>query len=903
MERLSRTVRFLGDILGEVLIAQESQAIFDLEEKIRLAAKARRQGEAAADATLRSTVGQLTADEARAVAAAFATYFDLVNLAEEYYRVAVLRQREHERQPDPIADSIGDAIAQLKAAGVSSDRVAAVLRALDIELVLTAHPTEVKRRSILSRLQRIGQIVWQYHDADALPDEQQRCRDRLVAEVTSLWLTRRSRRSRPEVTDEVRSGLYFLDTVLWDVLPEIYRLLDKALERYYPGLQVDHPWLRMASWIGGDRDGNPNVTVEVTAETLRLHRGLAVERYRKAFRELSRRMSLSTRWVPPTEALRQWLEQRRPYPPHIARIVERYPDELYRVTAALLVADLATASQDDMVSRLLSDEPHRALISVAQMRMPLQEMAAALPQPVTREEIQPILQRLDIFGLHVARLDVRDDASRFNAALAEVLRALGIAPDYDRLEEEEKIALLSRLLKEPRPALARLPGVTQKTEEVWGVFRLIRRAQEVYGTELWGGLVLSMTHRVSDVLGALLLLCWSRCRDLPIVPLFETLADLKAAPEILQRLFADPTYREYVAAQGDHQMVMIGYSDSNKDGGYLAANWALYQAQEAIARVCREHGIRLTLFYGRGGTIARGGGPTNRAIRAQPPGTIEGRFRMTEQGEVIAERYSNPHIARRHLEQVVNAVLLASFPETYARPVVPQAWREAMDQMAEASWRAYRGLVHETPGFVRFWQDVTPIDQIHELRIGSRPTARYGQDIRLETIRAIPWVFSWMQSRFNLPGWFGLGAGLRAGISSSLLKEMYEGWPFFKALIDNAAMSLLKADMEIAALYVELAEDQAMAQKIFAQILDEYQRTRDAVLEISGHHELLDGEPLLQRLVRLRNPYVDPLNYLQVEALRRLRFEQWRSEQERELWHEVMVLTINGIAAGLRNTG
>ncbi|GAB4562226.1 MAG: phosphoenolpyruvate carboxylase [Anaerolineae bacterium] len=702
--RLSHTVRFLGEILGEVLIAQESQAIFDLEEEIRLTAKARREGDPGADARLRSLVHGLSVDEARAVAAAFTAYFDLVNLAEEDYRIAVLRDRQRERHPDPIDDSIGDAIARLRALGIPPDRVASILQELDIELVLTAHPTEAKRRSVLSRLQRIAQLVACYHDVDALPEEQDRCRERLVAEVTSLWLTRRSRLSRPEVTDEVRAGLYFIDSVLWDVLPEVYRSLEKALSRYYPGLRVDHPWLRLASWIGGDRDGNPNVTVEVTAETLRLHRGLAVDRYRRALHDLSRRMSLSARWVPPTDALRQWLDRRRPYPPHIARVAERYPDELYRITTSLLVADLAAASQDDMVARLLSDEPHQALVSVSHLRTPLREMAAALPPAVVGEEIKAIEQRLDIFGLHVARLDVRDDASRLNAALAEVLRALGVSPDYDQLDAEQRTALLSRLLQEPKPPLARLPGVTQETEDTWGVFRLIRRAQQVYGTELWGALVLSMTHSVADVLGALLLLRWSDCDErIPVVPLFETLADLRAAPEILRKLFADPTYRAHLAALDNHQIVMIGYSDSNKDGGYLAANWALYRAQEEIARVCREHGIRLTLFHGRGGTIARGGGPANRAIRAQPPGTIEGRFRMTEQGEVIAERYSNPHLARRHLEQIVNAVILSSFPEACVCPEVPQAWRDAMDQMALASWRAYRGLVYETPGFVRFW--------------------------------------------------------------------------------------------------------------------------------------------------------------------------------------------------------
>jgi phosphoenolpyruvate carboxylase len=438
---------------------------------------------------------------------------------------------------------------------------------------------------------------------------------------------------------------------------------------------------------------------------------------------------------------------------------------------------------------------------------------------------------------------------------------------------------------------------------------LIARAQQVYGPELLGPFIISMTHGPADVLTVLLLARWTGCADgLIIAPLFETLDDLSNAPRILAELFALDVYRAHLAGCRDEQTIMIGYSDSNKDGGYLAANWALYCAQENIARVCRAHGVKLTLFHGRGGSVARGGGPANRAIRAQPPDTINGRFRMTEQGETIASRYANPDLAHRHLEQIVSAVLLASAP---IDPVaIPAAWREALDRLAHDAWRAYRSLVYETPAFLDYWRAATPIEEISRLRIGSRPTTRRSSALKLEFVRAIPWVFSWMQSRFNLPGWYGLGAALREH-PAALNREMYEQWPFFRALLDNAEMSLLKADMGIAALYSQLASDQPgaaqiaapTAQQIFDRVRAEYDRTVEAVLQTTNHASLMDSDPVIQRSIALRNPYVDPLNYIQVEMLRRLRALPDQEGSEAEALREVIVMTVNGIASGLRNTG
>jgi len=899
---LSATIHLLGDMLGQVISEQESPLIFELEERIRAEAKLRR-AETGLQPHLAEQVAALTPETARAVAAAFTLYFDLVNLAEENYRVSVLRQHEREKYPDPISDSIGEAIALLKESGVTEQQMADLLNSLNIELVLTAHPTEARRRTILSKLQRIADLLNDLGHSDLLTREVERCKCELLAEITSLWLTDRARTARPAVTDEVRTGLYFVDNVFWEVIPDIYSDLEAALERYYPGLSPRPDWLRLASWIGGDRDGNPNVTRGVTAETLRLHRGLAVEKHRQALQDLARRLSLSSSLAPPPGELQTWFESRRPLPSHITFLEERYSNEPYRLALSLLADDLAEASKEEMTEHLLSNNPHTARLKTQDLLTPLEAIWKTLPTAVARQLPLKVKRQVLIFGLHAARLDIREDSSRLNAALGEILRALDIDLEFDRADDPTRAALLTRLLAEPPPNLAPHPGVTQPTAETWALFQLVARAREVYGGELLGPFIISMTRGAADILAVLLLASWTGCADgLQIAPLFETVADLEEAPCILSNLFSLGVYRAHMATCDNQQIVMIGYSDSNKDGGYLTANWSLYQAQENINQTCRDYGIDLTLFHGRGGTVARGGGPANRAIRAQPPGTINGRFRLTEQGEVIASRYSTPELAHRHLEQIVHAVLLASAPVDRSQTEVPAEWRQAVDAMATTGQRAYRGLVYETPGFVEFWQEVTPIDEIKRLHIGSRPAARTKIGA-IEQIRVIPWVFSWMQSRFNLPGWFSLGTGLNAIADRTLLREMYAGWPFFKTMLDNTEVSLLKADMDIAAMYMGLATDLDLAGHIFTTIREEFERTRQAVLSISGHQNLMELEPVTQNAVQLRNPYIDPLNYIQIEMLRRLRRLSDPDCLEARTLREVIALTINGIAAGLKNTG
>jgi phosphoenolpyruvate carboxylase len=900
---LSATIHLLGETLGGVLRAQESAAVYETEERIRALAKARRLDDKTAGDRLAAAVAVLDADVARATASAFAVYFDLVNLAEEVHRIEALRDRERRRHPRPPGESVREAVELLAARGTTPARMAELMRTLRVELVLTAHPTEAKRRTVLSTLQRITGALRELIDPGLLPREREAAAGALRAEVTTLWLTDRARTARPAVADEVRTGLYFVDGVFWTALPRLADDLAAALREHFPTVAPPAGWLTLASWIGGDRDGNPAVTAAVTAEALRLHRGLAVERHRRSLQELARRLGVSGRRCPPPPGLEAWLQARRPLPAHVAYLEQRYASEPYRLALALLAADLDTASREDMTARLLEDTPHRARLTADEIGQVLDLVARALPAPIAAGGLHVVRRQLETFGLHAAALDVREDAGRLAAAVGRALDGLGIVSDFERRDDAGRTALLARLLGEDPPPPDRLAAALEGDEasaETWRLFRLLARAGRLYGRASLGSFVVSMTRGAADVLAVLLLARWAGgVPGLAVVPLFETLADLDAAPRIVEELFALPAYAAHLRARGGEQMVMIGYSDSNKDCGYLAATWALYRAQASIARACDAHGVVLTLFHGRGGSVARGGGPAGRAIRAQPPGTVRGRFRVTEQGETIASRYADRDLAHRHLEQIVGAVLLAS---AEAGGDVSAEWRAAMAAMAAAAREAYLDLVERTPGFLDYWRAATPIEEIRRLRIGSRPSARGRGALTRADVRAIPWVFSWMQSRFNLPGWYGLGTGLRTA-DPGLLRAMYEGWPFFRALTDNAEMSLLKADLGIARLYSELAPDQGLAATIFAVVESEYARTREAVLEATGHVELMDGDPVIQRSIQLRNPYVDPLNYLQVEMLRRLRGLDDPDGAEAERCREVIVLTVNGIAAGLRNTG
>ncbi len=922
LDLLSADIHLLGNILGKVIRQQTGMAVYDLVERTRSLAIDNRNNpdESHIEPYLADLIRQMDLSQAENVARAFTTYFGLINLAEENHRIRVLRGRERAAHPNPPRETIASAIATLKQQGVETAEMAAILNRLHIELVFTAHPTEAKRRSVLSKLRDISNVLTAMERQDPLPGERSRMEADILANVEALWLTERSRSQKPEVTDEVKSYLHYLESSIWNVLPEVYRILDEALAQHYSELTVPDRFLTFGSWVGGDRDGNPNVTTPVTAETLRLHRGLAVEHHKQVAQNLSRFLSTSQRLLPIDEALASEMAHGKSTR-RLEWLKQRYPQEPYRIYASLLAEELRQASEEDQVKRRLLGEGVGPLPSlrtrehlINQLNMFSDSLEKSGAKNIVNNEIKPFLNQVKIFGLHAAGLDIRQFSDVHTAVLTELCRYFAYHDNYGGLDSAERTTLLTHLLEQPLPDLQNAKGLSAQTAETLTLFKTLARAVKYYGADLIGPYIISMTRGVDDVLAVLILARWvGLClrpdnleEGLSITPLFETREDLDNAAGVMTALFEHPVYGRHLRALDNEQIIMIGYSDSNKDAGYLAANWELFQAQEKLVKVCEKHHVTLTLFHGRGGTVARGGGPISRIIRAQPAGSVNGRIRITEQGEIIEERYGNPAIARRHLEQVAHTVLLASSPQ-YEDENTPRAeWRKTMDALAVIAHRIYRRFIYETPDLLTYWQQATPVNEIGKMRIGSRPARRQSSD-PLAGLRAIPWGFSWMQSRHGLPGWYGLGEALEQygndPAALAQLREMYREWVFFRALIDNAQMALGKADMGIAHLYSGLVEDDHIRETIFGQILTSYEQTCYWVLEVTGQKRILDNASTLRHSIARRNPYVDPLNFIQVELLRELRaLPDQNSPKANELL-EVIFLTINGIAAGLKNTG
>lgn len=942
MDPLAQRISHIGHLLGEVITALDGVETLEQEEYLRRLAKDSRAGSVSAAEHLHQAVRELSADEAYEMAMAFTTYFELVNLCEEHHRTSKLRhyraERAAGRRAEPIRESIEAALLELKARGVTAEELQSMLDGLSIELVFTAHPTESKRRTVLTKLRRLADILKAHdaldgadgqHSADAthrtLMDQA------IKREIAALWLTDRARAMHPLVTDEVKTGLWYFYSTLWQVVPQLYRDLEEGLARHFPGVKAPKRWMTFGSWIGGDRDGNPNVTVQVTAETLQLHREHAIDKVYHAVHELSRLLSVSINRDAISPSMQHLIERMNSVvaSSRVRTIAQRYPNEPYRMVLANLATQLADAFQHTKTYPLYpfgAAQPALPLSPSVSLPLPLPPVLSAREVKETLDVVSESLQQgrgallaegelgdlhrqFSVFGLHWARLDLRQHSDWHEQAVADILARSGECAHYAELDEAEKVAVLTEQLSRPSSSvLDRVAPLDEETANVTEPLVLAREAIKRYGQDALGVYVISMTAGLSDVLEVLLLMAWCRVR-LPIVPLFETRDDLRHAPDILRAMFDHPIYRDMVRAQHDAQMIMLGYSDSNKDCGYITANWELYKAQAAIAAVCREYGIRFTLFHGRGGTVARGGGPAARAILAQPIGLGHGCIRITEQGEVLSTRYQNPDLARRHLEQVTYGVLLGIHRARHPEPI-PEEWLAAMERMAECGYEAYRALVHHDPDFLVFWEQATPIAEIGALKVGSRPAFRR-KTRTVKDLRAIPWVFSWMQSRFVLPGWYGLGTALEMALRQGdeahrLLQTMYRRWPFFQTMLDNAQQSLAKADMGIASLYATLVEDAAVRERVFDIIVAEYERTCRAIFEITGQTALLDNEPVLQKSIRLRNPYVDPLNYIQVEMIRRLRRLQAHAPNETAeimALRRVIELTINGVSAGLRNTG
>ena len=912
-QRLSANIHLLGDMLGETIIEQEGQAVFELEEQIRALAKAWRAGDASAGEAIKALMPSLIEDLPRTIAVlkAFTTYFQLVNLAEDEQRIEILRDRAREAQMTgvPMRETLYESIARLREEGLSAEDVQRILDNLYIVPVLTAHPTETKRQTILTKLRTISDTLEQITSPGLLPSEERELRERLREDIALLWQSDETRDRPPTVMDEVRTGLYFYEVTIFKLIPKIYEELERSLAEAYPGVKFRiPPFLRYGSWIGGDRDGNPNVTLSVTEEALRAMKETVLKQYNIAIDELYQHLIPAITRVNISDELRESIAaDLKLVPEEEVEVLERFRMEPYRQKLIMMFRRLrATRAENERPWDDRERNP-RAYRNVDEfmndLRIIERSLLANKGERLARGRLATLIRQVEVFGFHLATLDMRQHSSRHRDAIAEIFATYAICPDYQALSEADKVSLLTREILNPRPLTAQL-HFSEPTNETVALFRLMRRAKQEVDEDAVQTYIISMTNSVSHVLEVLLLVKDAGLMGrIDIVPLFETVSDLDAAPHIMATLFENPAYRRHLELRGWRQQVMIGYSDSNKDGGYLRANWMLFLAQRTLARLCDQFKVQLTLFHGRGGTLGRGGGPANRAILAQPPESVRGRVRLTEQGEVISLRYSNMALARRHLEQLVNAVILTAGK----RPHFPkeEEWAQRMDKLSDIAFRKYRSLVTK-PGFITYFHEATPIDHISALNIGSRPARRKAtQDI--SDLRAIPWVFAWTQSRVNLPTWYGVGAALEAWCRGgedaeklAELREMYRQWPLFTNILDNVQMGLAKADMAIASLYSELT-DETTRSAIFTDILDEFQRTERMVLLVVESDHLLSKEPVLRRSIKVRNPYVDPMNYIQVALLHRLKTE--RDPERRRRLTAAVLSSVNGIAAGLQNTG
>ena len=888
---LRAEVRLLSSILGQVLQETHGESLLDDVESLRRATiELRRSRGPEAEERLRQVVelvDSLEPDRAEAVAQAFTVYFQLVNLAEERQRVRILRRRSHE--PAAVAESLSATIAELSRS-LGSEELARLLDQLEVRPVLTAHPTEARRRAVVDALARIADQAERLGDPRLAASEHADAERRLTEQVSVLWRTAQLRRQRPTPLDEVRTMTSVFDESLFLLVPTLYRELERALGAVglaTPERPVGRPVVAWGTWVGGDRDGNPSVSHEVTRAAMDIYAEHVLRGLENASRRIGRSLTLSEDSTPPSPRLEAALSRALPALGDQAEAFQkRSPGEPHR-QFLLLAADRLVATRNGARGRYAG--PAEFLADLRTIQESLRESKAGR---IASGDLQTLVWQAETFGFHLASLEVRQHSDVHRAVLDELLP--GVSRDALQLDA---------LAGGGAPSMP--PAASERAEEALASLRAMAELQSVYGAEACRRYVVSFTRSAADV-AAVRALARLAVPDGPleldVVPLFESRTDLEAAPDILDALLELPGWLAWLERRDRRLEVMLGYSDAAKDAGFLAANVALYRAQEVLAGWARRKGVQLTLFHGRGGAVGRGGGPAGRAIRSQAPGSVAGRFKVTEQGEVIFGRYGNAAIGLRHLEQVISAVLGASTPEHEARlAAASERFAAAAELMAERSEVAYRKLV-EAPDFADFLTSVSPLEEINRLHIGSRPARREPDGKRdLEGLRAIPWVFAWTQNRCNLPGWFGLGTGLQAvaerqGIG--FLREMRSDWPFLESLLDNAEMSLAKADPLIAGLYLELGD----RPDLVGVIREEYRLTRRLVLEITGNGRLLEGHPILRQAVDLRNPYVDALSFLQLRFLRQLRggvSDQAAADRLADL----VLLTVNGVAAGLQNTG
>ncbi len=905
-ELLNRDIKLLVGLLGETLARHHGRELLDLVERVRTLSKATR--DSSSDATadqLDELLSGLDLATATLLVRAFSAYFHLANIAEQVHRADERTQLATEEGP------LAEAIDEIAAAGLPLGEVEGLLDRLELRLVLTAHPTEAVRQSILAKRRRIAEVLERRSNPRATEDDRRRD-EREIAEIVDLiWQTDELRRTKPTPAEEARSVVFYLDDLFGAVLPDLLDDLASHLARLGIELAPRARPIRFGTWVGGDRDGNPNVTPQVTLQVLGLQRQLALRRLTATVDDLVSTLSTSTRVARISASLKASLVADRALLPDVfASFGSLNAEEPYRLKCSYVLQRLRNTQQ-----RLADGAPPRRGLeyaSTGELLDELELMRASMMENrgdlVARGSLDRVIRVVAAFGMALATMDIREHADRHHVALAALFDR--VETPYAELSRAERTKLLSAELRSARPLKSSATRLTGDAEDVLCLFETIREALDTFGDEAIESYVISMTRGVDDVLAAVVLAREVGLVDLTagvarigFVPLLETVEELRNAGPLLDELLSDPGYRRLVEHRGQVQEVMLGYSDSNKDAGITTSLWEIHRAQRGLRDVAHRHNVLLRLFHGRGGTVGRGGGPTGDAILAQPYGTLDGAIKITEQGEVISDKYGLPTLARRNLEVASAAVLKASLlhRESRVSQQVIEGWDEVMDVVSATAHASYRGLIDD-PRFMDYFRSSTPVEELTDLNIGSRPIRRAGgRAMGLESLRAIPWVFGWTQSRQIVPGWFGVGAGVeqaRAEGLSDRLRGMYEEWHFFRAFISNVEMVLFKTDLAIARRYVERLVDPAL-HDIFDRIAGEHRRTVEHVLFLTGRDRLLDHHTLLRRTLETRDAYLDPISYLQVSLLARLR----ASERPDPELRRALLLTVNGIANGLRNTG
>ena len=899
---LREDIRLLGRILGDTIRAQEGAKIYELIERVRqLCVCFRRDDDLQAHRELETMLDGLSVEESLHVARAFSFFSLLANIAEDRHHIR--RSRAHLAAGSaPRRGSLAHAIAAVEAAGHTPAELPDFFARASVRPVLTAHPTEVQRRSILNRQTEIARLLAERDVAGTIPDERAANDEELRRAVLALWQTSVLRRVRLTVGDEIANGLSYYDSTFLTEVPRFYASLEDLLETK----SEIASFLRLGSWIGGDRDGNPAVTAQTLSEALRMQSARVLRFYLEQIHELGGELSLCDRLVHTSVELQDLAGRSPDHAPQ--REEEPYRRALAGIYARVAATSWLLDQEEAMRQAVASAEPYECAADLkSDLDILHRSLCANGSELLARGRLRNLRRAVGVFGFHMAPLDLRQNSDVQARVVAELLKTAGLAADYAALDEPARIALLSVELGNPRLLSSPYLRYSAKTESELAVFRAAHAGQKRYGKDCVASCIVSKTDGVSDILEAALLLKEGGLLrpsepelDVDIVPLFETIQDLRNAGRVMDQLLSLPFYRVLVERSGGTQEVMLGYSDSNKDGGFLTSGWELYKAEIEMLEVFRRRGIRLRLFHGRGGSVGRGGGPSFEAILAQPEGAVDGQIRVTEQGEVIASKYANPELGRHNLEILVAATLEASWGAR--RAAVRDGYTETMERLSALAFRAYRDLVYETPGFERYFRESTVISEIAELNIGSRPASRTAST-RIEDLRAIPWVFSWAQCRLMLPGWYGFGSAVRewlienpAGLT--LLREMHAEWPFFRTLLSNMDMVLAKTDFAIASRYADLVKDAALRESIFPRLRAEWTASINALLTITNQSSLLEQNALLARSIRNRFPYLDPLNHLQIELT-----ERYRAGHDEERLRRGIHLTINGVAAGLRNSG